>query len=150
MFNFHAFFGLDGLLEAIVVFAAFHDAARELVDQLNLALGVDHVFDVAGHDVVGFQSLMDTVDEILILRIIEVRNPEHLLGLVVAGVGEAAGFILDVDREIRLRAEHLHEAVRDLVLRSARTLAAGNDERRAGFVDEDGVGFVDDTELEPA
>jgi len=148
LLDLHAFFGLDGLLQAVVIFAALHDAAGELVDELDLVLGVHHVLDVAGHDVVGLKRLVDAMDEILVLGIVKVADAEHLFRFVVAVVGERGGFGLNVDGEVLLPTEHLHETIGDLVLAGGGFLAAGNDKRGAGFVDEDGVGFVDDAELQ--
>ncbi len=45
LLDLHALLRLDGLVEAFAPAAAFHDAARELVDDLHLAV-LDHVLDV--------------------------------------------------------------------------------------------------------
>jgi hypothetical protein len=42
----NALLGLDGLVEPLGPAAAFHDAARELVDDLHLAV-LDDVVDIA-------------------------------------------------------------------------------------------------------
>ena len=103
---------------------------------------VDHVLDVAGHDVVGFEGLVDTVNEILILWIVEVSDTEHLLGFGGSFFGEGASLIFDVDFVIFVFAEIFDEAVSDLILGSSALLAAGNDKWGTGFVDENGVGFI--------
>ena len=59
----HALFGLDGLVQALGVTAAFHNAAGELVDDLDLAVG-DHVLLVAVEHVLGLQRLLQVVDQL--------------------------------------------------------------------------------------
>ena len=97
---------------------------------------VDHVLDIASHDVVGFESLVDTVNEILILWIVEVSDTEHLLGFGGSFFGEGASLVLDVDFVVLAFAEVLNETVSDLILGSGRFLTAGNDEWSTGFVNE--------------
>ena len=109
---------------------------------------VNHILDVAGHDVVGFESLVDTVNEILILWIVEVSDTEHLLGFGGSFFGEGASLVLDVDFVVLAFAEVLNETVSDLILGSGRFLTAGNDKWGTGFVNENGVGFIDDGEVE--
>ena len=59
----HALFGLDGLVQALGVTAAFHNAAGELVDDLDLAVG-DHVLLIAVEHVLGLQRLLQVVDQL--------------------------------------------------------------------------------------
>jgi hypothetical protein len=56
----HVLLGLDGLVQALGVAAAEHEAAGELVDDDDLAV-LDHVVDIALHDAVGLDGLIDVV-----------------------------------------------------------------------------------------
>ena len=59
----HALFGLDGLVQALRIAATFHNAAGELVDDLDLAVG-DHILLVAVEHVLGLQRLLQVVDQL--------------------------------------------------------------------------------------
>ncbi len=56
----HAFLGLDGLVESVAVAATFHNTACLLVNNLNLVV-VNHIFDVAVEEGVGFEQLVHRV-----------------------------------------------------------------------------------------
>ena len=58
----HALLGLDGLMQALVVAAADHQAAGKLIDDEHLAVLHD-VINVALHDAVGLDGLVDVVGE---------------------------------------------------------------------------------------
>ena len=58
-----ALFRLDSLVEAFAPAPAFHDPARELVDDLHLAV-LDHVVVVAVVERLGLQRLDHVVDEL--------------------------------------------------------------------------------------
>ena len=50
-------------MQALGVTAAFHNAAGELVDDLDLAVG-DHILLVAVEHVLGLQRLLQVVDQL--------------------------------------------------------------------------------------
>ena len=58
----HALFGLDGLVQPLGVAASLHDAAGELVDDLDLAVG-DHVLLVAMEHVLGLEGLLQVIHQ---------------------------------------------------------------------------------------
>jgi hypothetical protein len=82
--------GLDGLMQALGIAAAQHDAAGELVDDEHLAV-LDHVVDIALHDAVGLQGLVDVVGEGGVLYIGQVIHAEEFLGLGYSPGGEGGG-----------------------------------------------------------
>ena len=155
----HALFGLDGLMQALVVAAADHQAARELIDDDDLAV-LDHIVDVLFHDTVGLDGLVDVVGQRHVLGSGQVLDLEVFLGLFDASGGQGASLVLFVHNVIAvglLVGLHLvfqldHHALAQgadetvhLRVQAGRILAAaGNDERGAGFVDEDGVHLIDD------
>jgi len=111
---------------------------------------VHHVLDIASHDVVGFKRLVNPVNQILVLWVVKIADAEHPFCLVVAVFGERAGLIFDIDGEILVFPKRFHEAIGDLILRGSSPVATGNNERRAGFIDQNRVGFIDDGKLEAA
>ena len=156
----HALFGLDGLMQALGVAAAFHDAAGELIDDLDLAVG-DHVLLVAVEHVLGLQRLLQVVDQLARKVGIDVIDTQAALDLLKAALGGGDGVLGLVHDEV---ARGLHvlgsgeHVVRDVlaalkaahgareVLVGAGGLGAGarDDERRSGLIDQDGVDLVDD------
>ena len=156
----HALFGLDGLMQALGVAAAFHDATGELVDDLDLAVG-DHVLLVAMEHVLGLQRLLQVVDQLAGEIGIDVLDAQTVLDLLKAALGGGDG-VLGLIHDVVARGldvlgggEHV---VRDVlaalkaahgtreILVGAGGLGAGtrDDERRSGLIDQDGVDLVDD------
>ena len=160
-----ALLGLDGLVQPLAVAAAEHEAARELVDNDDLAV-LDDVVDVALHDAVRFERLVDVVRDGRVLGVGEVFEVKILLDLLHAARGQRRGLGLFIDDVVGLLVDVLLlllVGLRDDLLAEARDEAfgagihlrgllahAGDDERRARLVDEDGVHLVDDDEGVPA
>ena len=74
-----------GLVEALRPAAALHDAAGELVDDLHLAVLHD-VVDVALVERLGLERLDQVVDELRVLRLVEVLDPERALDRLDGGL----------------------------------------------------------------
>ena len=157
----HALLGLDRLVQALRPAAAFHDPARELVDDLHLAV-LDHVVDVALEERLRLQRLRQVVDVLHVARVVEVLDPERALDLVDRGLARRDGLELLVvevvgARELglvhalalalllaRLPVQALHDA-REVVVDLRRGLRlAGDDQRRPRLVDQDRVDLVHD------
>ena len=147
-------------MQALAPAAAFHDPARELVDDLDLALLHD-VVDVALVERLRLERLHEVVDEDDVLRVVEVVDAERALDLLDRGLRRRDGLELLVVEEVRARELRLVEALRRLarrgraveVLGDASELVvglrgglrlAGDDERRPRLVDEDRVDLVHD------
>ena len=156
----HALFGLDGLMQALGVAAAFHDAAGELVDDLDLSVG-DHVLLVAVEHVLGLQRLLQVVDQLtgeIGIDVIDTQAALNLLKAALGGGDSVLGLVHDVvarglnvlgggEHVVRhvlaaLKAAH---GTRE-VLVGAGGLGAGarDDERGTCLVDQDGVDLIDD------
>ena len=155
-----ALLGLDGLMQALVIAAAVHEAAREFVDDDDLAV-LDDVVDVALHEAPCLHGLIDVVRERGVFGVGQIFYIEELLGLFNALLRERHGAVFFIDNVIAVililqllavrRGEDLLFQAGDEIIRHfiqlGRFLAlAGNDERCARFVNEDGVDLVDDGE----
>ena len=156
----HALFGLDGLVQALGVAAAFHDAAGELVDDLDLAVG-DHVLLIAVEHVLSLQRLLQVVDELAREVGVDVLDAQAALDLLKTALGGGDG-VLGLVHDVVARGlnvlgggehvvRHVLAALQAAhgtrkVLVGAGGLGAGarDDERRSGLIDQDGVDLVDD------
>ncbi len=158
--NLDALLGLDGLMQALVIAAAVHQAAGELVDDDDLPVFHD-VVDIALHEAPGLHGLVDVVRERGVFGVGEIFHIEELLGLFNALLRERHGAVLFIDNVIAVililqflvvrRGEDLLFQAGDEIIRHfiqlGRFLAfAGDDERCARFINEDGVDLVDDGE----
>ncbi len=144
-----AFLGLDGLVQAVAPMAARHEAAGELVDDHHLAV-LDDVVHVALVEVMGLERVVDQVRPLHVAGRVEAFDAGQPLGLANAFVGEVGGVLFLLDFEVDVLLELAGDLVGTRVLRDIIFGRAGDDERRAGFVDEDVVDFVDDREVERA
>lgn len=162
--------GLDRLMQAIGPAAARHEAPREFVDDDDLAV-LHHVVLIAVKQRMRAQCGIDVVHQRDVLRRVEAlaladEPPlgEHALGLLVARLGQEhlprffvervvarlfdarAVSALFADLPLEQRRQRVHANVQiGMVLGLAR-----DDERGAGFVDQDRVDFVDDGEIQRA
>jgi hypothetical protein len=156
----HALLRLDRLVQPLAPAAPLHDAAGELVDDLDLAL-LDDVVDVALVQRLRLQRLHQVVHEDDVARVIEVLDPERALDLldrplrrghrlellVVEEVGTGELRLVLALRALarRGRALEVLDDARELVVgRGRRLRLAGDDQRRPRLVDEDRVHLVDD------
>ena len=157
----HVLLGLDGLMQTVAVAAAEHEAAGEFIDDDDLAV-LDDVVNVALHDAVGADGLIDVVHEGGVFDVGEVFQPEGRLRLGDAAGGERRGarllvddivgvkilvlLFLVVDGGVGLAFEAGGKVLRLAVEVGALIALTGDDERRARLVDEDGVHLVNDGE----
>ena len=155
-------------MQAVAPAAARHQAAGELVDDDDLAV-LDHVLHVALVVHVRAQRLLHVVEQRHVRGIVEAAGlqamGEQLLGLGHARFGQRRGLVLFVDDEVAGRFETIAILALDLALVHFAALQlrddpidfvvevgrlfrrARDDQRRAGFVDQDAVDFVDDREV---
>ena len=160
----HLLLGLHRLVQAVRPAPARHEAARELVDDDDLAV-VHHVVHVALEQRVRAQPLVHVVEDVHVGRVPEVLHPEQLLGVGHAhlGQGDRLGLLVDdvVARLLQLRpllrllvagdagagVELGDDGVDPVVLVRRLLGGAADDERRARLVDEDRVHLVHDREV---
>ena len=153
---------LDGLVQALAPAAPFHQAAGELVDDLDLAV-LDDVVDVALVERLRLQRLDQVVDELDVARVVEVLDPERaldgvdrrlrrrdrlvLLVIEVVGARELGLVLALLALARRGRAVQVLDDSREVVVGRRRGLRlAGDDQRRPRLVDQDRVDLVDDRE----
>ena len=142
------FLGFQRLVQAFGIAAALHHAAGELVDDHDLVVADDVVL-VAGEQRVGAQRLVDVVHDGDVLDVVErlalelAGIAQQLLDLLHAGFGQRHRALLLVDVVVAL-VELGQEAVDGVVEIGTVVERAGDDQRRARFVDQDRVDFVDD------
>ena len=149
----YALFGLDCLVKALAITPAVHHAAGELIDDDDLCARVavvDHIA-VLEQDVVlaarvqgvGAQGLLEIVQQLVVALGVDVVDLQPGLDLVDAFIGERDGTLLEVDGEVGLYLVAGDELGEGAVEIGRFFGGAGDDERGAGFVDEDVVDFVD-------
>jgi hypothetical protein len=94
-----ALLGLDGLVQALRPAPPLEDAARELVDDLDLAVhhGVVHVALV---ERLGLEGLDQVVDQVAVLGAVQVVDAQEALGLLHAALGDGDGLVLLVELEV--------------------------------------------------
>ncbi len=145
----HAFLGFDGLVQTVGPSPPRHLAAREFVDDDDFAV-LDQVVDVALVQGVRAQGLAHVVQPRDVFGIVEVAHVELALDPIHARVGEHGRVGLLVDVVVDVLAQGRDDAV-DLAVEVRGLFArTRDDERGARLVDEDGVHFVDDGEVELA
>ena len=153
--------GLNGLMQALVVPPAVHQPAGELVHDDDLAV-LHHVVNVPPHHAPGLDGLVDMMGQGGIFRVGQVLDVELLLrlGHAPGGKGGGAGLLIhDVVRVdvagfflLCVHLRHLQalqpgdKVVHQLVELGRLLPLAGDDQRRAGLIDEDGVHLVHDGE----
>ena len=158
----HALLRLDRLVEPLRPATTLEDATGELIDDLHLV--VDHrVVDVALVQRLGLQRLDQVVDEVAVLRAVEVVDAEEALGLGHAALGDGDRLMLLVELVVEVGDElllhprvHSVGRVAGLELRGeagefriqvARLLRRARDDQRGSrLVDQDVVYLVDDRE----
>src|SRR5699024_9745771 len=94
--NLYAFLCLDGLMQTLVIAAAEHQTAGELVDNDDLTV-TDNVVDIALHDTTSLDGLVDVVHEGGVLGIGQVVDVEVLLCALLALRGQGCGACLLID-----------------------------------------------------
>ena len=157
----HAFLGLDGLVQTVVVAAAIHQTAGELIDDDDLAV-LHHIVDVPLHETSGADGLVDVVGEGGVLRVGEVLYIKCFLSLGDAAGGQGDGTGLFIDDVIGVNILVLFllvvhggldqagqtggKAVGQGVELGGLLAHARDDQGGPGLVDQDGVHLVDDGE----
>ncbi|OAG65283.1 hypothetical protein BIM11_6192 [Burkholderia pseudomallei] len=164
----HVLLRLDRLVQAVGPAAARHQAAREFVDDDHLVVLHDVVL-IAMEQRVRAQRRVHMVHQRDVLRRVEAlavadQAPfgEHPLGLLMARLGQEHLAALLVERVVArlLDARAVRLLLADLALEQRRQRVhphvqlgvilslARDDERRARFVDQDRVDFVDHREIQ--
>ena len=143
----HAFFGLDGLVQAVAPLPAGHFAAGEFVDDDHFAV-FDDVVHIALVQMMGLERVIDQMRPIHVAGRVEAFHARQLLGRPHAFVGEHHGVLFFFDLEVDVFGELPGELVGLGVFGDIVVRRTGDDQRRAGFVDQNVVDLVDDREVQ--
>ena len=156
--DFNAFLSLDSLMQTLIIAASEHQSAGKFIDDNNLVAaalfrGTNNVVDVALHNAVCADSLIDMVKKRDIFGVHKVLNAEIFLRFCNAVRKEVAGFRLFVDEVIAVElivvfflCINLDDCVFDkrfrklvgfLVHIGGGIAVPRDDERRSRFVNED-------------
>jgi hypothetical protein len=150
----HALLRLDGLVETVTPAPSDHQTTGELIDDDDFDLAAalvlrDDVVLVALVDVVRAQRLLEVVRPIHVGRVrVEAADAGKLFRALDALLGQQTLLLLLLDLEVLAFLELAGDPVRHQVLLGLALRRAGDDQRRAGLVDQDRVDFVDDREVE--
>jgi hypothetical protein len=158
----HAFLGFDRLVQAVGPAATGQRAAGEFIDDHHFAIAHD-VVDVALVDSVGAQRRVEVVHDAQVAGAVQAvlfvfedaGLAQQVLGVQHAGFGQVHLLALLVDPEVALAVlgflpDQLRDYAVDADVEFRRIVGrAGNDQRRARFVDQDGVDLVDDRVCRP-
>ena len=138
-----AFLRFDRLVNAVGIAAAVHEAPGELVDDDDFAV-LDDVLLVLVEQMPRLERRVELVRQLEVALIVEVGDAEDLLDLGHTLFRDRNGVRLFIDREV-LVLDQPRQNLCKLPVEFGRivTLSA-DDERRARFVDQDRVDFVDD------
>ena len=146
----HPFLRLERLVQPLGIAPAGHHPPSKLVDDHDFVVA-DNVILVALEELVSAQRLIDVMDERRIGRLVERTFLHHVgraqqgFGVLVAPFGEIDGALFLVEL-IFLARELRDDRVDGNVEIGAVLRRTGDDERRAGFVDEDRVDLIDNRE----
>ena len=159
----HMLLGLDGLMKSVGIASSRHDTSGKLIHDQYLVV-LYHIILIPEHQIVGAQRQNNIMLDLNIFRIGKVLDLEEFLYLLntlcrqiydlvlliynkVTGLfsfhahnGVHFGKILHILAALHLLGKHVTHFVK---LRGFSTLA-GNDKRRSGFIDQDGVHLVND------
>jgi hypothetical protein len=141
------FLGLQRGLQAVRPVAILDDPAGELIDESDLPVAQD-VVDVAPQERRSVESTVQFRQRDQVFGGKQIAAAQEPLGVFASAVGEVDGTAVVVDLVVHLRfqpAHHLGHATGRL--RSA-VRATGDDQRNAGLVDQQRIGFVDQREVE--
>ncbi len=154
----HPFLRLDRLVHALVVAAAGEDTAGVLVDDHDFAVDDDVVL-VLLEEFLGLDGVVQVAHERGVHRLVEVVDAQPVLDLADTGLvdGDRALLLVDVvvaglldalERVAGLAALEARDQLGEVAVPLGGLVGrAGDDQRRTGLVDEDGVDLVDDGEV---
>src|SRR5712671_5185779 len=141
-----AFFGFHGLVEPVGPTAARHLAAGKFIDDDDFAVFVD-VIDVGFVERMRTQRLVDVVHRVDIGGVGHIGQTQKALAFVEAFFSERGLAMLFVDGVVDIANQLGNDFVDLEIFVGGLFGRAGDDQRGARLVDQDGVNFVDDGEV---
>ena len=137
-----------------------HQAAGKLVHDDDFAV-LHHVLDIAPVKGMGFDRGIDVVLEVPVLGVGDIPDAQKLLDFFPARVGDGDALVFLIHHVVAgefagFAGRGVHflaffqlgdDAIHPGVLVGGLFAGAGNDQRSAGFVDQDRIHFIDDGEV---
>ena len=145
----HALFGLDGLVQPLVVAAPEQDPAGEVVHDQHLTVGDDVVL-VAGEQLLGLQRVAQVADQWRVAQSVEIVDSELVLDERDALLMDADGTFAEIHLVVGVRPHQIDYPGELVVPRRGVVGGPGDDQWGTGLVDEDRVDLVDDGVAVPA
>ena len=148
----HPFLGLDRLVKSVRPAPTVHHPPGEFVDDDDLVV-LDDIIDVLLEHLVRLERLIEVMHRLGVGDVIEVLpldQPgflEHPLGFLGAFLGQHDRLLLLVELVIGI-GELLHDDIDPDIELGLVVGRAGDDQRRARFVDQDRIHLVDDRKIE--
>ena len=134
-------------MQTIGIAATIHETAGEFINDNDFPV-LDHIVFIASHHSLCTECLDKEMIQLQILCIIEVLYMQQLFHLCHTGFGRCYRLLLLIDGVVFLFFQ-LRDEFGDGVVCIGRFLPrTGNDQRRAGFIDQDGVHFIDQAVVE--
>ncbi len=140
-FNGHAFFGFNGLVEALSKTAALHETSGEFVHDQNFAVfyEVVHVRFIYG---LCSQGLFNVVDFFKAFFGVNIFYAEQFFHLFNSFLSEHGAVLFFINIVVQIFFQKTHEFAVLQVFFSGFFGRGRNDERGAGFINQDAVHFV--------
>ncbi len=161
--NLDVFLGLHRLVQPVRPAPARHQPAGELIHDDDFAV-FHYVFHIAVVERVCFHRGIDVVLQVPVFRVSDVADPQQLLDFLPAFVGDCDVPVLLIDHVVS--GEFLRfprrgvdlfslfelgdDSIHARILVGGLLAGAGNNQRGASFVDQNGIHFVHDAEIVPA
>ena len=144
--DFHAFFGFDGLVQAVRPAPAGHLAAGKFVHNNDLAVFI-HIIHVNSVQRVRPQPLVHVMHDFNVGGVGHIAQAQQALALVEALFGESGLAVLFINGVINILNQFGNDLVDPGVFIRGFFGWSGNNQRGARFINEDGVHFVNDGEV---
>ena len=157
--NIHMLLRLDRLVKALRIPSAQHQTTGKFIHDDDLAVFHD-IIDIAFHDTVSLQRLIDMVAEGSVFDIRQILQPEGLLRFRDAAGGQCGGFRFFIHHIVGIQIflfffllvygsiDNLLQPVDKLVRQPVKICALvtlpGNNKRCTRFINQDRVHLVDD------
>ena len=130
-------------MKTVGIAAAIHEAAGEFIYNDNFPVLHDVVL-IPLHHGLGTEGLHEEVVQLQIFRIIEVFHMKHFFHLGNPCFRRCHGLLLFINGVVFILFQMRHQLGHDVVIIRGFLPRSGNNKRRAGFINEDGVHFIDE------
>ena len=147
-FDLHPFFRFDRLMQTVTPLATFHHASGVVVDDDDFIIAHD-VTDIVFVEVMRLQGVVDQMRPLHVARRVEALHAGEFFRVAHAQLGEMARVFLFLQLEVQVAFKLSRQFVGHRVLRHVVVGTPGDDQRCAGFVDQDVVDLIDDRVVEP-